>query len=414
MWRWSVNCSGAISRRSGFIERSVTGVTSLVLVTRIWVIRLIFYAARLLPVRERVVLATAHKAQIDGNLACISNELASRQPTPPVVVLAYAPQRGPLGLLRTAVREMRAAYLLATSRLFVVDDYFFPIYVIRPRPHTTIVQTWHACGPFKKFGYSLAGKSFGAPEALTRRVPIHSNYDIVLVASRPSAACLAEAFRLPLDRFVTDLGIPRTDVLIGEKRIAAGGEAVRERYAIPDGRRVVLYAPTFRGDSIGAARAPENLDLLELKEALGRDHVILLRQHPFVRATAVPPELADFVIDVSRHREVNELMLASDVLITDYSSVIFDFALLGRPILLFAPDHDAYERERGFYFDYRADGPGPVFQSTTPLARYLRAAQFDLDRVERFRAFWFEVADGNSTSRFVDRVVVKRLGNLTA
>jgi teichoic acid ribitol-phosphate primase len=386
-------------------------VTSLYIVARIWAIRLIFYAARLLPIRERVVLATAHKRQIDGNLACVRDELATRLPAPPVLVFAYSPEQGLLGLLRTALHEMQAAYLLATSRLFVVDDYFFAIYVVRPRPHTTIVQMWHACGPFKKFGYSLAGKSFGAPEALTRRVAIHSNYDIVLAGSRPAVACLAEAFRLPLDRFVTELGIPRTDLLVGEKRIAADAEAVRERYAIPPGRRVVLYAPTFRGDSVGAARAPGNLDLRELEKTLGRDHIVLLRQHPFVRDTGVPPELADFVIDVSGHREVNELMLASDVLITDYSSVIFDFALLGRPILLFAPDHDAYEKERGFYFDYRADGPGPVFDSTAPLAEYLRAEQFDVARVQRFREFWFDVADGHSTDRFIDRVVVPRLAS---
>lgn len=389
-------------------------MTSLYTVARIWAVRLSFGAARLLPIGERVVLATAHKLKIDGNLACIRAELAARAPGLPVVVLAYRPERGLLGLLRTALREMRAAYLLATSRLFIVDDYFFPVYVIRPRPRTTIVQTWHACGPFKKFGYSLAGKSFGAPEALTRRVAIHSNYDIVLVASRPSAACLAEAFRLPLDRFVTDLGIPRTDLLVGDERIAAGAAAVRERYAVPEGRRVVLYAPTFRGHSVDTARAPGNLDLRALQKALGSDHVVLLRQHPFVRGSEIPPDLADFVIDVSGHREVNELMLASDVLITDYSSVIFDFALLGRPILLFAPDHAAYEKERGFYFDYRADGPGPVFESTAPLAQYLRAGQFDLARVERFRAFWFEVADGNSTRRFVDRVVIPRLASRSA
>jgi CDP-glycerol glycerophosphotransferase (TagB/SpsB family) len=389
-------------------------VTTLYTHLRIWAVRLAFFGARLLPIRERVVLATAHKRQIDGNLACVEAELASHRPAVRVVVLAYGPGRGLRGLLRTALREMRAAYLLATSRIFIVDDYFFPIYVIRPRRGTTIVQTWHACGPFKKFGYSLAGKSFGASAALTSRVAIHSNYDMVLVASRPSAACLAEAFRLPLDRFVSDLGIPRTDMLVGRERIAAGAAAVRQRYAIPQGRRVVLYAPTFRGDSVGTARAPENLELRELHEALGRDHVVLLRQHPFVGRSVIPPELAGFVIDVSAHREVNELMLASDVLITDYSSVIFDFALLGRPIVLFAPDHEAYEQERGFYFDYRVDGPGPVFEATAPLAEYLRAGRLDLARVERFREHWFEVADGNSTARFVERVVLPRLASSSA
>ncbi len=384
-------------------------MTDLLTIARLWMVRLVYYVARLVPMQERAVLATSHKDSIDGNLACIRAEMSSRTPPLPALVLAYRPRRGLLGLVRTALNEAVAAYYLATSRLFIVDDYFFPIYVVRPRPGTTIVQTWHACGPFKKFGYSLAGKAFGAPEALLKRVRIHSNYDICLVGSRPSAVCLAEAFRLPLERFVSELGIPRTDLLVGEQQIAMTAEAVRRRYGIPVGCRVVLYAPTFRGEDVTTARSPDNLDLRLMLDVLGDDHVILLRLHPFVRSGGVAPELEGFVIDVSAHSEVNELMLVSDVLITDYSSVIFDFALLGRPIILFAPDHEAYENERGFYFDFRSEGPGPVFESTAALAEYLKAGDFDLPRVERFRAHWFDVADGNATRRFVDRLVTPRL-----
>jgi CDP-ribitol ribitolphosphotransferase len=172
----------------------------------------------------------------------------------------------------------------------------------------------------------------------------------------------------------------------------------------------VLYAPTFRGERTTAARHPQDLDLRVLRSVLGDDHVVLVRLHPFVRAAfAVEDDLAGFAIDVSEHPEVNELMLVSDVLITDYSSVIFEFALLGRPILLFAPDHEQYERERGFYFDYRSEGPGPVFETTDALAAHLRAGLFDTERVERFRERWIEIADGHATERVVDRVVLPAL-----
>jgi len=152
------------------------------------------------------------------------------------------------------------------------------------------------------------------------------------------------------------------------------------------------------------------LDLRVLRAAIGDDHVVLLRRHPFVRrATVLGPDLDGFVIDASDHPDIHDLMLVSDVLVTDYSSAIYEYSLLGRPMAFFAPDLDAYEAERGFYFDYRTGVPGPVFETTAQLAAWLHAGDFDLDRVARFRDESFEVADGRSTRRFVDDVVVPAL-----
>ena len=102
-------------------------------------------------------------------------------------------------------------------------------------------------------------------------------------------------------------------------------------------------------------------------------------------------------------------MLISDVLLTDYSSAIYEFALLDRPMVFFAPDYEAYERERGFYFDYRTGVPGPIFETTAALATFLRAGQFDLERVERFREASFDVADGRSSERLTDDLILPAL-----
>ena len=385
-------------------------VRALLIEIRIWAVRVGFGLARPLPLRRRVVLATAHDPALRGNLAIIRDELVGRHPGIPLVVIAHRPAAGVGGRIGALWHAVTAGYHLATARLFIVDDYFFPIYVIRPRAGTTIVQTWHASGAFKQFGYSVLDKSFGADEALTDRVAIHSNYDVCLVSSASVAPHYAEAFRLPLDRFVSRLGIPRTDVLFGDERIAGVVADLRARYAIPDGRRVILYAPTFRGDSIAEAMAGEGLDLRRLRDILGDDHVVLVRLHPFIRDRApLDPALAGFAIDVSDHPDINELLLASDLLITDYSSVIYEFSLLGRPMVFFAPDREAYERERGFYFDYRSGVPGAVFETTDALARHDRAGAFDLDRVEAFRSASFDVADGHATARFVDEIVLPAL-----
>jgi CDP-glycerol glycerophosphotransferase (TagB/SpsB family) len=385
-------------------------VSSLVLSIRILLVRAAFAFGSVFRQRRRVLLATAHADTLGGNLAMIRDDLAARHPAIKVVTLAHGTRAGMRGRLAGAWQALIAGYHLAASRVVVVDDYFFPIYVVTPRPGSTIIQTWHASGAFKKVGYSVLDKSFGVDEALASRVRIHTNYDVCLVASQHAAPFYAEAFRQPLDRFVSRLGIPRTDVLFGDERLARTRAEVRRRYALSDGKRVVLYAPTFRGDSVTDAHATDDLDLTILKDVLGDDHVVLVRLHPFVRArTPIGPDLAGFAIDASDHPDINELMLVSDVLVTDYSSAIYEFSLLGRPMAFFAPDYEAYEQERGFYFDYRTGVPGPIFETTDALAAYLRAGRFDLERVERFRAESFDVADGRSTERVTDELILPSL-----
>ena len=390
-------------------------MSSLVLTIRLLLVRSAFAVSRHLRLRRRVVLATSHADELGGNLASIRDDLAARHPAIPVTVLAYRPVRGVRGRMAAAWHSVVAAHYLATSRVFIVDDYFFPIYVVRPRPGTTIIQTWHACGAFKKVGYSVLDKTFGMDEEFASRVPIHSNYDVCLMGSQGAVPHYAEAFRQPPERFVTRLGIPRTDVFFGDARLARSREAVRARYGLPEEKRVILYAPTFRGDSVADAHATDDLDLDLLHRTLGDGYVLLVRLHPFIRSrTEIGPGLAGFAVDVSDYPDINELMLVSDILVTDYSSAIFEYALLGRPMVFFAPDYEAYERERGFYFDYRTGVPGPVVETSGALATALRDPAPDLERVDRFRVASFDIADGRSTERVTDELVIPSLTRVGA
>lgn len=380
-------------------------MSDLLVRARLALVRLGFAVGSRRPLRPRAVLATAHATEIGGNLAAIRSELRRRRPSTEIVEVAHRPASGLRGKLAAAWQAIAAGNLLATSRLFVVDDYFFPIYAVRPRRGTRIVQVWHASGAFKKFGYSLAEKTFGADPAVLRHIRIHSNYDLCLVSSERVIPHYAEAFNLPPERFTSRLGIPRTDALLDAEWRERTEAEVRERYALRRNRRVILYAPTFRGERTTQARFADQLDLALLARELADDHVLLLRLHPFIRSrVSIGPELEGFVVDASDHPDIHPLMLASDVLVTDYSSAIFEYSLLERPMAFFAPDHEAYQRERGFYLDYGPDLPGPIFEETRPLAAWLRAGRFDLDRVRRFRDASFDVADGHASERFVEQV----------
>lgn len=385
----------------------------LLLRIRILSTQVAFILARLLPVRRRVVLAAGQSGRIGGNLAAIRDELAAQHPGIPVVELVRRAERGRRAKLAQWQFGWRAGWYLASSAVFVVDDYFFPLYVVKRRPGTYVVQVWHAAGAFKQFGYSLSKgeKTFGAKTTLLERVKIHSNYDLALLSSMRFAPFYAEAFDQPESLFSSSLGMARTDVLSDPVRRAEATARVRAELGLPEGRRVVLYAPTFRGDTVVQARYEDDLDLEVLRKAVGDDTVVLMRLHPFVRdALVIPDSMRDFAVDASALPDINELMLVSDVLVTDYSSSIYEFALLGRPIVLFAPDHDRYVAERGFYFDdYVAGVPGPVVETTEELGDVLARDEFDLDRVRAFAAESFDVADGTATRRFVDEVVLPRV-----
>jgi CDP-ribitol ribitolphosphotransferase len=369
-----------------------------------------FLLGRVRPIRDHVVLATLRSTTVQGNLWYLRRELARRQPRVPAKVLAYRTRPGAGGRIAAALHALRAGYHLATARVFVVDDWFFPMYVITPRPGTIRIQTWHAAGAFKKIGYSVRDKTFGSDEEMMSLVRIHANYTLCVMPSETAIGPYMEAFGQPRDRFTAALGVPRTDLFFDARHRERATAAITDRYSLRPGRRVVLYAPTFRGDRVTDARYDDYLDLGAMREALAPDWQLLLRLHPFVRdRVRLTPDVRDFVTDVSDWPDMNELMFVSDLLVTDYSSAIFEFALLERPMAFLAPDYEAYERERGFYVDYRTGVPGPVFADTAALAAWIRAGDFDLERVRRFARESFQVADGHASERLVDRVILPAL-----
>ena len=371
--------------------------------------------ARLRPIHERVYIVANRDGVLRGNLAEIERALRALPAAPTILRETGSDDERnggfPILSLFTAVlRIAKRSYRVATSRVVIVDDYFFPIYPVKKRSGVTIIQVWHACGAFKRFGRATLESEWGADEILLKWVPIHANYDLTLVSSASIAQIYADAFGQPVEQITAAFGIPRTDALAPSPRRDAAEREVRTRLGLRDNRTTILYAPTFRGADLKGAAAPELLDIAALFRALGGQYRLILRLHPFVKsAMRIPEEARDFVVDASREPDVNEVMLAADILVTDYSSIIFEYALLNRPMAFLAPDLAAYERERGFFFDYRSGVPGPVVETTEQLLTWINAKAFDLPRVAKFAAESFDVMDGHATERLVEQVVLPAL-----
>jgi len=371
--------------------------------------------ARLRPIHERVYIVANRDGVLRGNLSEIERALRALPAAPTILRETGSDDERNggvpiLSLFISVLRIVIRSYRVASSRVVIVDDYFFPIYPVKKRTGVTIIQVWHACGAFKRFGRATLESEWGADEIFLKWVPIHSNYDLTLVSSASIAQIYADAFGQPVEKISAAFGIPRTDALAPSPRRDATEREVRVRLGLTDNRTTILYAPTFRGADLMGAGAPELLDIAALYRALGDQYRLILRLHPFVKsAMRVPDEARDFVVDASREPDVNEVMLAADILVTDYSSIIFEYALLNRPMAFLAPDLAAYERERGFFFDYRSGVPGPVVQTTEQFVAWTNAKAFDLPRVAKFAAESFDVMDGHATERLVEQVVLPAL-----
>ncbi|MEV6654604.1 CDP-glycerol glycerophosphotransferase family protein [Streptomyces sp. NPDC051219] len=369
-----------------------------------------------LPVRPGTVVFESHMGGCYGDSPRAVFEEVRRRGLPLRCFWAYA-AASPAGFPADAhlVRRWSWRYLWALARAeFWVDNQGFPP-ALAKRPGTTYVQTWHGSA-YKRMGFDeLRVRTQNAPQRLRLEQAV-SRFDHFLVRSEHDERTLARAFRIPPHSLLRT-GYPRNDVLLAAKaRDKAEGRFPRPPLAaalgIEDHRKVVLYAPTFRGTpGRGRRRAgPLPLDIRRFAEHFGDTHVLLVRAH-YLDAAELPPCPPGSVVDVSAHHDVSELLCLADVLITDYSSVMFDYALLDRPIVLFAPDLDAYTAARGGYFDLRAGAPGPVTETEDELLKVVAELKAtDLAHQEARRRFAAEYGsyDRGDAARVVADLLVTR------
>lgn len=300
---------------------------------------------------------------------------------------------------------------LATAEYLFLCEGSRVVSCISPRKETTIVQLWHGCGAFKKFGFSTSELKFGGSRKENLKYSYYKNYDVVTVSSPEVVWAYEEAMNLPKDSgIVQPLGISRTDLFFREEFIRKARDKVFRQIGMAAGKKILLYAPTFRG-RVGEAKAPDALDIMKMKEMLGEEYVLLIKHHPVVKnRPSLPKDAAGFAWDVTELLEIEELLSVSDVCISDYSSLIFEYSLFERPMIFFAYDIEDYEDWRGFYYDYEELTPGPVVRTTEELIRYLTHLdqEFEPDQVKAFREKYMSACDGKATDRLMELLRKRR------
>lgn len=366
---------------------------------RIGIVRIAYSVFRHFPIKEnRIAFLSNRRNDLSGNFENVYQKLEEEKKW------RFWFWLDTRELKRTRLLDaVRLSYYCACAKVILVDDYVGLLYQFPRRKGTKMIQLWHACGAFKIFGYSRLGKI----GQMKQESMAHRIYDYAIVSSSEIRKFYAEGFGLA-ERQIIPTGIPRTDCFWNPEWKKEKRKEFFEQYPSWINKKIILFAPTFRGSGKNRGFYPENgLNpemLLEALKESGKDEWrILVKYHPFIRDREHFEGL-DEILDVSGEPEINDLLPAADLIITDYSSLIFEAAILEIPMVFYAFDLVEYEKERGFYYDFEDFVPGRVVRSFSEVLKVIEEENYETEKIALFKRRFFDHWDGKSTERVVELI----------
>ena len=357
---------------------------------------LMFHIGRLLPGDDRLVaLVSPHNASLNDSLGEIKSALEERGGYDFLIVSGadIRSEKSASSLLRffilNPVKLSRAKYIF-------LNDNFMPMAFLHFRRGTVITQLWHGEGAIKKIGLTL-----NLPESIVRlEKRLYKKYTYMIVSSEPVVPLWAQAFNMDKSK-VLPLGSARTDPFFKAFDYEKNRAEFDAAYPACKGKKLVLYAPTFRDNPESDKRILDNFSIEKFNSEFSDEYALLIRLHPQVHSI----EKINGAVNVTGYPDITGLLMLTDVLITDYSSVFMDYVLLDKPCLFFAYDYEEYIKGREFFTDYFENVPGPVAGTFDELIQQMKNPAVDSEKYARFRQYHLGSCDGGSAKRIIETVM---------
>lgn len=355
-----------------------------------WVLKILYVFARLQPIKKhRVIFITLTSDYLRDDFKLISQYLKNRDSTVELKYILTRFKKNIIGDLQYFFNCLKQIFLINSSSVVIINDNNYVISNFK-RKEVQVVQIWHACGAVKRFGNEID------------RQYVIKNYDYVISGSKFWQNIYARSFGV--NKFqVIPLGIARTDILCNKTWLKNTSDKLYKKYPNIKEKYIILYVPTFRGNIIDGV-CYENPRLEKVLDRLPKDTVILYRMHPLLYDISLGEN--DRIINVTTE-ELYELYSVADCLVTDYSSVVFDFSLLNKKMVLYVPDFEQYNIERGLNMSL-TDIPGEICKNQDELIEALTNREYSVKKVIEFRRKYAEYLDGNSTER-IGRFIINLL-----
>lgn len=368
----------------------------------IW--KIAYHLACIFPVNKKLIIFAFNQnySQMPDNMVPLYNQLKAKGYKCKII-------NSPVKVINRMIYETFFQFVYARARCVFVTDYFFPIYANNPRKGTKVIQLWHACGAFKKWGYSTIDLAWGGTRQQIMEFPMHNTYTDVAVSAESVIPCYAEAFGCDKNT-IKPLGTPRTDIYFDDKFVASQREEILRQFPAIGERKIILYAPTFRGNKVSESYNEIRLEFDKMKQDLGDEYALVLKLHPFTAkkfklSDEEKAKYGDFVFNGSTSLKIETALCGADILISDYSSLIFEYALLNKPMMFYSYDLEEYDRDRSFYFDYKSFVPGKIVLDTDEIISAIKNSDFEYEKVTDFKNKFMSACDGKSTQRIIKKAL---------
>lgn len=353
---------------------------------------------------KHILLMSETRIPIGGNLKALDDRLKERGLDKEYHISYSFSKTLQQSKFKTFFTWSRLVWLIAKADYIFVDDYVPIFKTITPRKNTTLVQLWHAGVGFKSVGYSRFGRD-GSPHPTDS---CHRRYDYALCGAEGLIHVYEEVFGIQENQFLP-YGLPRLDGYMDEAKISAYREQFYASYPQFKNKKIVMFAPTYRGATQDKAYYPfDKIDMDALYETLQDEYIFMFKMHPFIQQKVeIPLQYQDKIVDFSQGFDINELFYVTEVLITDFSSNLYEFALHRKPMIFYAFDKDYYQLTRGVHRTLD-DAPGNVCETFEEVLDVLKHHSFDLQKLETFIKDSFPQESGNASDRLINEVILRK------
>lgn len=350
-----------------------------------------------------ILLLSETRTPMGGNLKALDDRLKERKIDKKYKISYSFSKTLQDSKWKTFLTWSRLIWLISKQDIIFVDDYVPIFKTIHLKSDTKLVQLWHAGVGFKSVGYSRFGRT-GSPLPLDS---CHRQYTYAVVGGKGLVSVYEEVFGIP-KKSILPYGLPRLDGYMDSKKVEKYKDKFYRRYPELKSKKIILFAPTYRGKTQDEAYYPvEWVSSEQIQRLCGEEYVFAYKMHPFItEKVEIAPDNRSFIYDFSEEKDINELFYVTEILITDFSSNIYEFSLQKKPIIFFAPDKDFYQLTRGVHRTLD-EAPGVVCENFEDVIKTVHNKAFRVDKIEKFVEESFDDQKRFASDSLIDNLILK-------
>lgn len=357
-----------------------------------WVLNFIYFFMKLLPADNNKILFLSRQADSPSeDFMSLSGRITEMKPEARIVMITQRADNNFKSMLSFAGATLRSMHHLATARVCVLDSYWPAVSILKHKEQLAVIQMWHAMGKIKKSGYQSLGKKFGRSHMIAEEMRMHRNYDVVIAGGKAFNPFYCASFGIE-EKILYNVGLPRMDDL--RENVEKSRQLFYSAYPQYKGKKIVLYAPTFRKGKV--------LNPTPLMRAFENDEntVLVIKLHP--NQTKSQARISAETCD---ELPTSVVLSVADCVITDYSAITIEAAVLDKPVYFYLFDYEDYISHNGLNVILPDELPKCVYTSARSLSRAIRKRIYDHESYEQFREKYLPDMSGRATDKIADLII---------